>query len=195
MALSPVENMAHHPVRQPNDNPEHRRAERNRIAMRLVALQKERGNRPAHRVSEDKPFSPVAGDHLLLPERSQVINIIAEVHHVPAVSIREQTTRATLTAMVNDHHVKAAVKEIVGHFSILHVAFNAPRANQHQSIVILRAKANKAYRYIIDAFKFSLFALSPEIRQRPHAKGRKRVFSCFPVLFLPKHRVYTPVNR
>ena len=163
--------------------------------MRLVTLQKKRGNRPAHRVSEDKPFSPVSGDHLLLPERRQVIDIVAEVNDVSAVGIREQAARASLAAMIDDHHVKAAVKEIVGDFGILHVAFNAPGANQHQTIVILRAEANKAYRYIIDAFKFSLFALSPEIRQRPHTKGRKRVFSCFPVLFLPKHRVYTPVNR
>ena len=87
MALSPVENMAHHPVRQPNDNPEHRREERYCIAMRPVTLQKKRGNRSAHRMGKDKPFSPVSRNHLLLPERGQVINIVAEVNHVSAVGI------------------------------------------------------------------------------------------------------------
>lgn len=40
MALSPIENVAHHPVRQAHNNAEHRRAERHRVAMLVVALQK-----------------------------------------------------------------------------------------------------------------------------------------------------------
>ena len=40
MALSPIENMAHHPVRQAHNDAEHRRTERHRVAMLVVALQK-----------------------------------------------------------------------------------------------------------------------------------------------------------
>jgi hypothetical protein len=97
--------------------------------------------------------------------------------------------------MIDNHHVKTAAEKIVSQFGVLNVAFNATRTNNHDPVMTFGAEANKAHRNVIHARKFSLFPLTPEIGQWPHGKGRKRVFSCFPVLLLQKHRAYTPDNR
>ena len=79
-----------------------------------VTLQEQRGNGAAHRVGENKTFTPVAGNHFLLPKRSQIVNIVAKAHNMTAVGIRQQPTGAPLTAVIDNHYVKAAVEEIVG---------------------------------------------------------------------------------
>lgn len=145
-------------------------------------------------MGEDKPFSPVAGGNFLLPERSQIVNIIAKAHHVAAMAVGQYSPGTPLAAMVDNHHVETAVEQIVSQLGVFHVAFNTPRTDDHDPIVFFGAKANKTDRDIINAPEFRLFPLMPEIGKWPHRKSRKRVFSCIPILLLPKHRAYTPVN-
>ena len=42
---------------------------------------------PPMGVGQYKPFPPASGRHLLLPERGEIVDVIAEINDVPAVGI------------------------------------------------------------------------------------------------------------
>src|SRR5699024_11581964 len=60
--------------------------------------------------------------------------------------------------------------------------------------MVLCAKTDKAHRNVIHTSKLCFITLTPEISQRSHGKSSKRVFSCFPVFLLLKHRVICLLN-
>lgn len=121
-------------------------------------------------------FPPRAGRDLLLPETLEIIDIIAEIHHVPAVGIFQQPPGTPLPAVVDNQHIKPAVEQIVCQFRILNVGFDAAGADDNNAIVVFRTKTHKAHRNIIHAQKLIFFALLPEICQRTHGERRESGF-------------------
>ncbi|MNY28419.1 hypothetical protein D3C86_1623930 [compost metagenome] len=87
------------------------------------------------------------------------------------------------------------MEKVVGQFSVFDVTFDTTGANHDHAVVFDIPKTHKAHRNIIHAGNFGFFALTPEIGQRPHGESSKCVLACFPVLFLLKHRVSTPVSQ
>src|SRR5699024_9784317 len=86
------------------------------------------------------------------------------------------------------------MKQIVGQFRILYIALNTSWADNNNAVMLSSTKTDKVYWNVINADKFSFIALTPEVCQRSHGKSSKRVFSCFPLFLLLKHRVSCLIN-
>src|SRR5699024_376924 len=86
------------------------------------------------------------------------------------------------------------MEQVVGQFRIFYVALNTPRTDDYHPVMVLCAKTDKAHRNVIHTSKLCFITLTPEISQRSHGKSSKRVFSCFPVFLLLKHRVICLLN-
>ena len=195
MALSPVEKMAHHPVRETYDDTVHWRGQRNGIALVFITLQEQRRYRAPHGVREDISLTPRAGLHFLLPERGKIVDVIAEAIDVPTVRVRKHAPGQPLSTVVDDQHIEPHMDQVVGQFGVFNVAFNTPRADHDDPIIFFITETNEAYRDAPDARKRIFLTLAPEIGQRPHGESSKCVFSCFPVLFLLKHWVSTHLSQ
>ncbi|SUH18788.1 Uncharacterised protein [Salmonella enterica subsp. enterica] len=95
-----------------------------------------------------------------------------------------------MTTVVDDEDIKTEMKKVIRQFSVFYITLNAARTNDDRPIVGIISKTDKAHRNVTHADKLRLFPLTPEIGQRPHSKSGKRIFSCFPVILLLKHRVF-----
>jgi hypothetical protein len=84
-----------------------------------------------------------AGLHFLLPECRKIVDIIAEIIHVAAVSVRQHSPGKPLPAMVNNQHVKTHVEKVIGQLGIFDVTLNATRANHNDPIVFSARKRTK----------------------------------------------------
>ncbi|MNE73930.1 hypothetical protein D3C80_1699690 [compost metagenome] len=107
----------------------------------------------------------------------EIVHVVGKVYHMPSVSICQHPPGQPLTTMIDDHHVIAAVKQIVRHFRVLDIAFDAPGADHYHPLVQRGSKAYKADGYAPDAGELPFLTSPPKIQQWPGREGRELLFT------------------
>lgn len=70
-----------------------------------------------------------------------------------------------MSAVIDNHHIIAALEQIIGHFGICDMAFDAAGADDYHFIMAGAEKAYKANQQRLRAGKFAFFPLAPKIQQ------------------------------
>lgn len=155
---------AHSRIRQANQRGIGNRAARTSARTARLLRQKQRQNGAAHGVRQ-REASTVAGrlDNPS-PEAGEIADVIVELQYVIAVGICQQSAEKPLSTVIDNHHIIAALKQIIGHFRVFDIAFNAAGANDHHLIMAGGAKAHKANRQRLGAGEFTLFTSAPKIQ-------------------------------
>lgn len=127
--------------------------------------QEQRENGAAHGVRQRKASAVAGRVDNPLPKAGEIADIIGELQYVTAVGVCQQSAGKPLSTVIDNHHIIAALEQIIGHFRIFDIAFNAASADDHHFIMAGGAKAYKANLQRLRAGKFAFFPPAPKIQQ------------------------------
>jgi hypothetical protein len=115
--------------------------------------------------------------HFLLIKLGEIVDVIGKVYHMTTVRISQQTTGTALPAVIQDHHVIAAMEQIVGNLRIFNVTFDTTGAYHHHSPMAGRTEAHETDGHAAHAIELALLTQPPKIQQRSRGESSKLLFT------------------